>query len=647
MLKYFPRIYPEEIFYSVIARYHKHCGNVYFKSTYKDLFNKSSKGTQIDFPNNLDLVVSKLPNSINYTSESIIKNNTLYNCYLPFVPIQTQRKIIRIMKGQERSKTFGFVGMSTQKHLKRRHLFYCPICAKQDYKRFGESYFHRIHQIPGVNICNQHKCLLTEYEKELKLIGVGKYYDCDYNFLDLKIHYEEDSNYEKELLNIANAFDYLLKKDLSHFNQLEIHKKYRFFMEQKDLIDRRGCIKHKDLHEQFTSYFTHKLLLELNCQIEYSHHIYNNWLSRISGKTAGVIEPIRHILFIQFLVGDIKAFFEERYDEEESVKEKNFNEKRSKYRHTLKAFISKFPNTNRSNLSKKIRIEYRWLRKNDREWFEQNAPKSSTNKSINEKLLNESKRKILNFIINTPNCNRNQIINSYANEYKRIKVYDRTWFEENMPKPIRNELCKDDFYDKVRKYKSELLEYLKQNPNSNRSELRENLPKQYNWLYNNNIDWINENLPNRKMRSNYINKYKFKYRELILDYIENNPKSCREMIKRASRKPFNWLYMNDKEWFDSNMPRPLESKERNINKKLRVDWGERDNIILEELKEIYKRITRNSSRRRITNKYLLGQLRPEFRSPVKNDLIKMPKTKNYIDSIVDTKRTYQMEKNKI
>lgn len=43
-----------------------------------------------------------------------------------------------------------------------RFLRYCPMCAKEDREKYGETYWHRIHQIEGIQICRKHGCYLCE-----------------------------------------------------------------------------------------------------------------------------------------------------------------------------------------------------------------------------------------------------------------------------------------------------------------------------------------------------------------------------------------------------------------------------------------------------------------------------------------------------
>ena len=42
--------------------------------------------------------------------------------------------------------------------MRKTSLYYCPACAEEELARFGEPYWHRMHQLPGVDVCLTH-CL--------------------------------------------------------------------------------------------------------------------------------------------------------------------------------------------------------------------------------------------------------------------------------------------------------------------------------------------------------------------------------------------------------------------------------------------------------------------------------------------------------
>ncbi|MBR1752184.1 MAG: TniQ family protein [Ruminococcus sp.] len=42
-----------------------------------------------------------------------------------------------------------------------RRLRYCPVCAADDREKYGETYWHRVHQIPEISVCAKHRCRLV------------------------------------------------------------------------------------------------------------------------------------------------------------------------------------------------------------------------------------------------------------------------------------------------------------------------------------------------------------------------------------------------------------------------------------------------------------------------------------------------------
>ena len=45
---------------------------------------------------------------------------------------------------------------------------YCPLCVKEDRRAYGETYWHRIHQVQGMQICGRHGCYLAESDVSME-----------------------------------------------------------------------------------------------------------------------------------------------------------------------------------------------------------------------------------------------------------------------------------------------------------------------------------------------------------------------------------------------------------------------------------------------------------------------------------------------
>ena len=92
MLGSFPTPYPDELLYSIVARYHIRSGNKTFRQTHEELFETVElQPDKIVLPNNLNFLVSQLPQGSQLTVESLIKRNTLYSFFRSFLtPIETR-----------------------------------------------------------------------------------------------------------------------------------------------------------------------------------------------------------------------------------------------------------------------------------------------------------------------------------------------------------------------------------------------------------------------------------------------------------------------------------------------------------------------------------------------------------------------------
>ena len=50
----------------------------------------------------------------------------------------------------------NLLAIPKQKNGENRYLRYCPLCVEKDRQLYGESYWHRSHQLTGVSVCSKH-----------------------------------------------------------------------------------------------------------------------------------------------------------------------------------------------------------------------------------------------------------------------------------------------------------------------------------------------------------------------------------------------------------------------------------------------------------------------------------------------------------
>lgn len=165
MIAYFPEIYPDELLYSQLARYFAHSGYMAYVCAAEDLFESRAVRPDIEFLNAytrdaLDRITSEMP------METVIMRHTMFPYYGRFLPIERRTQAFRALLNMQ-SNYRDFLYMPTRKDHRPRKLRYCPMCAEEDRKRYGETYWHRLHQMIGVNICGKHRCQLIETDVQI------------------------------------------------------------------------------------------------------------------------------------------------------------------------------------------------------------------------------------------------------------------------------------------------------------------------------------------------------------------------------------------------------------------------------------------------------------------------------------------------
>lgn len=158
MIIQFPSIYPDELLYSQLARYHVRSGNLAYILTAEQLFQTKTTRPDVEFlnaytPEVLSIITSTM------TIEDVVMKHTMFPYYG------------RFLKLERRSMAFdSLVNMRTDyrrllpipKNKTVRYLRYCPICVQNDREKVGETYWHRVHQMVGVDVCPTHHCLLID-----------------------------------------------------------------------------------------------------------------------------------------------------------------------------------------------------------------------------------------------------------------------------------------------------------------------------------------------------------------------------------------------------------------------------------------------------------------------------------------------------
>ena len=159
MITYLPAIYPDELVYSWFCRYYVHSGCLSHKMALQELYCKRSDNPSKEFIGNLNSEAREQIGRM-YPLDELVLKHTMYPQYARFVPLEQKKTaLFRLCHDScDVHHLFAVLPRSDGE----QYLRFCPVCVKEDRETYGETYWHRKHQIRNVSICTKHKCKLIE-----------------------------------------------------------------------------------------------------------------------------------------------------------------------------------------------------------------------------------------------------------------------------------------------------------------------------------------------------------------------------------------------------------------------------------------------------------------------------------------------------
>lgn len=163
MIGYFPEMLPGELLYSSLARFGRVMGLSGAKVR-ETLLGPRYMGAVALVPANVGYMVSRLPESAGYDSKRIVYDHTLCPYFTAFFDEHRRQEMLDyVVTGSPRgTRAWNTLRTITEQGKNTKALRYCPLCAEEDVETFGECYWHRAHQAPGVAVCHKHHIALWE-----------------------------------------------------------------------------------------------------------------------------------------------------------------------------------------------------------------------------------------------------------------------------------------------------------------------------------------------------------------------------------------------------------------------------------------------------------------------------------------------------
>lgn len=385
MINWFPKMYDDELLYSVISRYKRRSGIYLKKSIMEDFYDKSVGMFQILFPIYLGKMSEMLPINSDIKPEELILNHTMYPYYTKFLPKNIADDIFFSMLNGDNKSIMIKARLHNGEMVGNRYLKYCSLCIKEDMKNLGESYWRREHQVIGVWFCYKHRIQLKE--SNITTSKTNNRYVC---VEDIKETNQRviNNNFLKYNIRYIELVKELKIKNQKEIDLQSINNFYLYKLKLLNLTTEGGQIRIRELSEMFLRYYPKEYLQLMQSDIE-DINSQKNWLSKFFSKKHSK-SILRHLLVLQFLDSSVDEMIKFN---EDTCFNKIIHKKSDKRKYDLEQrkiqwleIIKNNPNKSRVELAEISPRIRNYIYKYDREWYYKVTPKN--NKKVGKQLIN-------------------------------------------------------------------------------------------------------------------------------------------------------------------------------------------------------------------------------------------------------------------
>ncbi|MFT8347320.1 TnsD family Tn7-like transposition protein [Clostridium saccharoperbutylacetonicum] len=416
MIDILPPIYPEEIFYSWIARYYTYSGGVRRVDLLKQLFNKGRIKPDLFFPFSLNYFCKQLELSERITPDYIIENHTLVPYLRPFVNHNCYESVIKGVEEdnypQDKKVKVHLLNQYVRQSLQVFKI--CPKCYKEDKDKYKEAYLHRKHQIPGNEICLRHKIRLIELdipcnETREEFIDINKY-NIDFS------KYDNDINISKKYVDLSTDIELLFDYKNSELNLDEIKKKNDIMLINKGYKVGQGRVNQEKLIGDFINYYGRDFLRKLGCYPD--NGTDGCWIRLLTRRPNRNIHPIKCLLFIRFLFGGVDKFITFDNKGLEKQIDVKFKQTIINWDHCGEHLLNELKCSFNTAIKNSIRLGI----------LEELLEK--LNIETNEAAIEKYKNNILQYLEENENAKRGDVSNNLKKEYHVVDLKDKKWLDD-------------------------------------------------------------------------------------------------------------------------------------------------------------------------------------------------------------------------
>jgi hypothetical protein len=304
-----PQIFAGETLYSWCARYHRLNGGNNPRVTSRRLFGHPTAGLRPELPSHLSNFQKNTHQHLGRL-EDLLRQRTALGFFAPFLPPTSTAEITHHLANGHSVNARAILGLSKDGQATRSTLRFCPECINEQLTAYAITWWQTKHLWPSICICQEHGCLLVQAKEELLHRSSADFllaHELDAS----RVNSPPDATPSlRQLLDsIATWTTALVNRADSSLDESALRLTYLLQAKQRGWLALDGSLRLKALQDSFLSQCATLTTFPAFHFVRDADGVNGGFLGSLFRQHPGRRHPSKHIVLMTFLFTEPEEFF--------------------------------------------------------------------------------------------------------------------------------------------------------------------------------------------------------------------------------------------------------------------------------------------------------------------------------------------------
>ena len=304
-----PKPFAGEALYSWCARYHRLNGSNTPRATSRKLFGHPTAGLRPELPFHLGNFQHNTRQHLGCLDDLLVQR-TILGFYRPFLSSNGMAEICQHLATGNSLAARALLGLSKDGQASRSPLRFCPECTKEQLAAYAISWWKTEHFWPSIAICQKHGCLLAQAKDELfEGVSADLHLAHELDTTLLRPGVDATSNQRQLLAGIATWTTTLVNITEHPLNETAL--RYTYLLRAKSLgwLALDGSLRLKPMQGAFLSQCSSLGSFGAFNFVRGADGVNGGFLGSLFRQHPGRRHPSKHLVLMNFLFAEPEKFF--------------------------------------------------------------------------------------------------------------------------------------------------------------------------------------------------------------------------------------------------------------------------------------------------------------------------------------------------